>query len=221
MKEELIVISSILSGVGTMITAYFAYKGIHMWKNQMNAQNNVELAKKVLKKAYETEEAIEQFRQEISQSEYPKEQILHRKILKKEEMSESQILKYIYSQRMEVLSKTIFELKELTIEGKIHWDEGIIVLYQPLIGILNLLNRAVKDIIETPNENSDTNYKKVLYSGDNDEINQLVKYAISNYEKVLNPIVRENKSKVKLTKENKKVIDECFNFIQIIEKGMK
>lgn len=37
MKEELLVISSILSGVGTMITAYFAYKGIHMWKNQMNA----------------------------------------------------------------------------------------------------------------------------------------------------------------------------------------
>lgn len=221
MREELLVISSILSGVGTMITAYFAYKGIHMWKNQMNAQNNVELAKKILKKAYETEEAIEQFRQEISKAEYPKEQIIHRRIWKKEEMSENEILKYIYSQRRNVLSKTIFELKELTIEGKIYWDEGIIVLYQPIIGILNLLNRAVKDLIETPNENSNTNYKKVLFSADNDEIKQLVKYAISNYEKVLNPIVRENKARVKLTKENKKVIEENLNFIKIMEKGMK
>lgn len=221
MKEELLVISSILSGVGTMITAYFAYKGIHMWKNQMNAHNNVELAKKILKKAYETEEAIEQFRQEISKSEYPKEQIIHSRISKKEEMSESQILKYVYSQRLEVLCKTIFELRELTVEGKIHWDEGIIVLYQPIISILNLLKKAVKDIIESPNENSDTNYKKVLFSTENDEIKQLVKYAISNYERVLNPIVRENKSKVKLTKENKKVISESFNFIKIMEKGIK
>ena len=51
-------VGSVLSGLGAIAVAWFAFKGLSAWKSQFKGTRQIELAEELLEVAYEAEEVL-------------------------------------------------------------------------------------------------------------------------------------------------------------------
>ncbi len=58
-------LSNIIIGCSAATTAFFAWKGLSIWKNQYKAKNNHELARRLLISIYEYRDAIRYIRNPV------------------------------------------------------------------------------------------------------------------------------------------------------------
>jgi hypothetical protein len=187
-------ISEIVSIISTIAFVVIGGLGLNTWRRQLKGTNEYELAKNVVLKTYEVQQALQQVRNPML-------------YLKKEEVEAGKSLEEeqrIYDERMQKLFSKWIELQTLRLESKVVWgDEAFncINSIQKLIGEMKgaiWLHFWLKGAFAGPGATVDKsperireNDKIVYYTSDEDEFSIKIEKAVDEVEKIFINKVRK------------------------------
>lgn len=191
---EWALISEIVSIISTIAFVVIGGLGLNTWRRQLKGTNEYELAKKVVLKTYEVQQALQQVRNPML-------------YLKKEEVEAGKSLEEeqrIYDERVQKLFSKWIELQTLRLESKVVWgDEAFncINSIQKLIGEMKgaiWLHFWLKGAFAGPGATVDRsperireNDKIVYYTSDEDEFSIKIEKAVGEVEKIFINKVRK------------------------------
>ncbi len=116
-------IKDIAVGLSAVYAAFFAYKGINTWREELKGKSEYQLAKDTLRAVYKVREAFKYVRGPIIYAyEYPEEMTSPSGHLKPECRYEGTA--YVYDNRWKRLHEAFLELEEYHLEAMVEWGSA-------------------------------------------------------------------------------------------------
>ena len=135
-------LSNIIIGCSAATTAFFAWKGLSIWKNQYKAKNNHELARRLLISIYEYRDAIRYIRNPVViYTPKTKQEAPDRS--EKERLSDAE---YDYYQKgFDAIRKVYREIYASILEAEAVWGDELSETISKILSLSRKLKRIFRD----------------------------------------------------------------------------
>lgn len=187
-------IKDVFSILGTIALIIIGILGLSTWRRQLRGTNEYELAKKILLKTYEVQQALQHVRNPML-------------FLKKEEVESGSALEAeqnIYDKRLQKLYSIWAELQTLRLEAKVVWGEESYNCFNSIKNLIGEMKGAIwmhfwlkgayagpGATIDKSPERIKANEKIIYYSSEEDEFSIKINKAVKDVEEIFIKKVRK------------------------------
>lgn len=196
----------IVFGGSAAFTAYFAYRGLSAWREELKGRAEYQLAKDILKAVYRVREGFRHVRNPgMFAYEFPED--LQEESARLDPENRQRAIGYAYKKRFEVLDESFKELKDLSLEAEVEWGPELNEATEKIRAcrgeLLTTIHRYVwaelnpKAEVLNKTEEGDRRRNAVLYEQDGEgdqDFSEEIADAVAEFESRLRPHVEKGQN---------------------------
>lgn len=195
----------IIVSTSALAVAFFAYRGLNRWQEELKGKSEYQLAKNVLQSVYKVREAFKSVRNvAIYSYEYPTELVLESGHVAQKDKAQATM--HVYHERFKNLDSAFVELEDLFIQALVEWGsekQDLIVDMRKQRSELLVAIQTLIDGYREPGSNSwmtqDERKRQncvLYYTGENSKYSEFsdeVNLAVNGFDKWLRPHINRSK----------------------------